>query len=143
MKRKLPDASERIRQLKERVKAGNLPYFDPLADGRALEYDRALAHHYGGFKARALASTRLARCSSRRAPCVELLRLLHGGVAVIRVLAPRIQNHGMPHFRASVNLHACTVAVVGKLHACTGVAVVGSHQRGVTAHGRSRCVQRC
>ncbi len=79
MKRKLPDASERIRQLKERVKAGNLPYFDPLADGRALEYDRALAHHYGGFKARALASTRLARCSSRRAPCVELLRLLHGG----------------------------------------------------------------
>ena len=52
-RRKSADASERIRQLQERVKAGNLPYFDPLADGRALEYDRALAHHYGGFKARA------------------------------------------------------------------------------------------
>jgi len=87
-KRKSADASERIRQLQERVKAGNLPYFDPLADGRALEYDRALAHHYGGFKARAQPSTQLARCSLRRshcvrrAPCVQLLRLLNGGDGV-------------------------------------------------------------
>jgi hypothetical protein len=81
-RRKSADASERIRQLQERVKAGNLPYFDPLADGRALEYDRALAHHYGGFKARAHPSARLARCSLRRVLCVELLRLLHGGDGV-------------------------------------------------------------
>ena len=45
---------ERIRRLQERVRAGNLPYFDPLADGRPLEFERALARHYGGFQARAL-----------------------------------------------------------------------------------------
>ena len=42
--------SELVRQLKERVKKGNLPYFDPLVDGRHLHFEHALSLHYGGFK---------------------------------------------------------------------------------------------
>jgi len=42
--------SERVRKLKERVKAGNLAYFDPLVDSRLAEFDHALAQHYPGFK---------------------------------------------------------------------------------------------
>ena len=58
---------ERIRRLQERVRAGNLPYFDPLADGRPLEFERALARHYGGFQARALRERERASNRERRA----------------------------------------------------------------------------
>ena len=44
------EETERIKRLKELVKAGNLPYFDPLVDGKLSEFDRALSEYYQGFK---------------------------------------------------------------------------------------------
>jgi hypothetical protein len=55
-KRRLEDApkaeSDRIKLLKERVRAGNLPFHDPLVDGKLTEYRRALSQHYRGFEVR-------------------------------------------------------------------------------------------
>lgn len=41
---------ERIKMLKERVKAGNLPFHDPLTDGNLQEYRRVLSQNYRGFE---------------------------------------------------------------------------------------------
>ena len=41
---------ERIKMLKERVKAGNLPFHDPLLDGNLQEYRRVLSQKYRGFE---------------------------------------------------------------------------------------------
>ena len=42
--------SERIKMLKERVKAGNLPFHDPLVDGNVDGYRRVLSQSYKGFE---------------------------------------------------------------------------------------------
>ena len=48
-KRQLED-NDRVRLLHERVKQGNLNYFDPLVDGKLIEFSSTLQRCYKGFK---------------------------------------------------------------------------------------------